>query len=419
MTPFRVLPEGDVLDILLEYSADWEAEGSCYGYRRNTPEDFQGEQVFVMIQGSAIVAYLMGHRARAERMQSIMPDGTSYFEVDELYVVPEYRSRGVGRALFRFMEEEAAYEAEFIMLSTASKNFRAALHFYLDELGMEFWSARLFKPLRKGKEKPMGFIDRELLPGVHHIEDALGVCFTLIVGERRALLVDAGYGVEDVKGYVGALTDKPLTLWLTHGHHDHAPGAMGFDSVRMHPAEGEVYRLYTSEKWRRNVLETARGKGVAVDEAAYLAAPMPEPQFLEGETIDLGGLTAQVIPCPGHTPGSVVVWVPERRLLLTGDDWNPCTWLFFPEALSVWQYRENVRSLLKLPFEHVICPHRTALYPRATFEAFVNGLTDEAIAAARPVDTGAKHGVRTREAELPKGQVLVFDGDKAERGRIR
>ena len=49
----------------------------------------------------------------------------------------------------------------------------------------------------------------------------------------------------------------------------------------------------------------------------------------------------------------------------------------------------------------------------------MNGLTDEAIAAARPVDTGAKHGVRTREAELPEGQVLVFDGDKAERGRIR
>jgi hypothetical protein len=33
------------------------------------------------------------------------------------------------------------------MLSTATKNARAILHFYLDELGMEFWSARLFKSL--------------------------------------------------------------------------------------------------------------------------------------------------------------------------------------------------------------------------------------------------------------------------------
>jgi hypothetical protein len=34
---------------------------------------------------------------------------------------------------------------QFIVLSTASKNSKAILHFYLDELGMQFWSARLFK----------------------------------------------------------------------------------------------------------------------------------------------------------------------------------------------------------------------------------------------------------------------------------
>ena len=36
--------------------------------------------------------------------------------------------------------------------------------------------------------------------------------------------------------------------------------------------------------------------------------------------IDLGGLTAQIIEAPGHTPGSAVVYVPERKLLLSGDD---------------------------------------------------------------------------------------------------
>ena len=94
----------------------------------------------------------------------------------------------------------------------------------------------------------MGFIDRELLPGVHHIEDALGVCFTLIVGDERALLVDAGYGVEDVADYVRSLTDLPVTLWLTHGHHDHALGATRFEEVRLHPDDAAVYREYTGEK---------------------------------------------------------------------------------------------------------------------------------------------------------------------------
>ena len=61
----------------------------------------------------------------------------------------------------------------------------------------------------------------------------------------------------------------------------------------------------------------------------------------------------------------------------------------------------------------MICPHRTALYGRETFEAFVNGLTDEAVAAARPVDTGRAMGIRTVEAALPEEQVIVFDADKA------
>jgi hypothetical protein len=35
-----------------------------------------------------------------------------------------------------------------MMLTTATKNFRAILHFYIDELGMDFWSARLFKKIK-------------------------------------------------------------------------------------------------------------------------------------------------------------------------------------------------------------------------------------------------------------------------------
>ena len=84
----------------------------------------------------------------AERQTSIYDLGTKWFEVEELYVRPEYRNQGVGQALFRHMEQVAADEAEMILLGTATKNFRAILHFYIDELGMEFWSARLFKRLR-------------------------------------------------------------------------------------------------------------------------------------------------------------------------------------------------------------------------------------------------------------------------------
>lgn len=262
----------------------------------------------------------------------------------------------------------------------------------------------------------MRLIDRELLPGVHHVEDCMGVCFTLIVGARRALLVDVGYGFEDVAAFVRGITPLPVTLWLTHAHHDHALGARWFGAARLHPDELPEYATYAAEPWLGRVLADARENGVSVDEAAWRARPMPAPEAVPGETIDLGGLTARVLPCPGHTPGSVAVYLPERALLLTGDDWNPCTWLFFPEALPVAAYRANLRGLLALPFERVICPHRTALYPRRVLEAFAAGLTDEAIAAAPPSEVGAPFGVATRALALPEEQVLVFDGEKARGG---
>ena len=77
-----------------------------------------------------------------------MADGTLYFEIEELYVVPSHRSEGIGRSLFHFAEQAVKTTGiEFIMLSTATKNYKSILHFYIDELGMDFWSARLFKKL--------------------------------------------------------------------------------------------------------------------------------------------------------------------------------------------------------------------------------------------------------------------------------
>lgn len=134
-------------ETLIGLSGDWEAEDSCWGYRKNGPKDLEGNRVFLAEENGEIIGYLFGKTEKTEKETSIMPEGTDCFEVEELYVKPSCRSRGVGRALFRYAEEAVCGEADCIMLSTATKNFRAILHFYIDELGMEFWSARLFKKL--------------------------------------------------------------------------------------------------------------------------------------------------------------------------------------------------------------------------------------------------------------------------------
>ena len=77
-----------------------------------------------------------------------MADGTPCFEVEEIYVRPELRGRGYGGMLFRYTEECVRKEADYLLLSTATKNWQAILNFYLEEQGMQFWSARLFKKLK-------------------------------------------------------------------------------------------------------------------------------------------------------------------------------------------------------------------------------------------------------------------------------
>ena len=241
----------------------------------------------------------------------------------------------------------------------------------------------------------------------------MGVCMTLLEGRDSALLVDTGYGLTDTAAHVRSLLPegKPLQVVLTHAHHDHALGALWFPSVWLLQEEAEDFREYGDEHWRRHVLEGARSHGVAVDEAAFLAAPMPA-WSTPPASVDLGGLTVELLPLPGHTPGSLVVWVPELALLLTGDDWNPCTWLFFPEALPVRQYLENARKLLALPFRQVVCSHSPTPYPREKLESFLTGLTDEELRAAEPSPEGAPYGINTHTAHPTPDQILVFDFDR-------
>lgn len=259
----------------------------------------------------------------------------------------------------------------------------------------------------------MTMTQREVLPGVHHIQDGLGVCMTLLVGEKRALLVDTGYGIENVAAYAASLTDKPLTVILTHGHHDHALGAKWFPQTRMFQEDAADFETFSGEGTRRRILKSAMARNLPVDEAAFMNDAIPMPAPLAEEEIALGGMTTQVLRCPGHTPGSAVVYVPERKLLLSGDDWNPCTWLFFPAALPVWDYLRNVRSMQKLPYMQVLCSHHPALFERGMMDAFLNGLTEDALRNAPPVRMPGWETIDTHQLRLPQEQQLVFDYRKA------
>ena len=137
----------EIIDKLILLSKAWEDENSCCGYRANKKEDIEGNRVFIAEEHGEVLGYLFGKAFESKSMGSIMPEGTPCFEVEEIYVIPSRRSQGIGAALFHFTEAVLKGDAQYMVLSTATKNWRAVFHFYLDELDMSFWSARLFKKI--------------------------------------------------------------------------------------------------------------------------------------------------------------------------------------------------------------------------------------------------------------------------------
>lgn len=222
---------------------------------------------------------------------------------------------------------------------------------------------------------------REMLPGVWMLTDRMGMHMTLLTGREKALLVDTGYGFDDLKQAVRDLTSLPCTVVCTHGHHDHACGNFQFDRVFLLPGEIPVCKTYAGG-WRERVWSQAEQKGVFLSDWQkddFLRAGPGNPEPLSVPQMDLGGLTARFLPMPGHTPGSMEILVPERRLLLPGDNFNETTWLFFPEAEGMATYRRTLEKMLALDFDFVLPPHNDHLFTRADVRCFYEGTEKETL----------------------------------------
>ena len=132
---------------LLELSLMWEKEDSCYGYRANTEDDLRDRYILAAYDDE-LIAYIFGKEEVQDKQTSVIDKNMHYFEIEELYVHPSYRSCGIGKQLMESLEKELKKKGlKMMALSTATKNWKAIMHFYIDEVGMNFWSARLYKRL--------------------------------------------------------------------------------------------------------------------------------------------------------------------------------------------------------------------------------------------------------------------------------
>ncbi|MGN6537837.1 MAG: MBL fold metallo-hydrolase, partial [Mesorhizobium sp.] len=128
---------------------------------------------------------------------------------------------------------------------------------------------------------------------------------------KRGVVVDPGGDVERI---LAALKDNGITavaIWITHGHIDHAGGAMelkealGVDIVGPHEAD----------KFLLDNLETQASRyGMA-----GVRNCVPDRFLSEGETVSFGDHVFEVLHCPGHAPGHVVFYNRAAGFAHVGD----------------------------------------------------------------------------------------------------
>ena len=77
----------------------------------------------------------------------------------------------------------------------------------------------------------------EIAPNTYEIGEFDCASIFLLVGDETAMVIDTGFGIGDLKGFIRTLTDKPLMVCYTHDHIDHVGGASAFDHAYVHPKD--------------------------------------------------------------------------------------------------------------------------------------------------------------------------------------
>lgn len=155
----------------------------------------------------------------------------------------------------------------------------------------------------------------------------------LITGREKALLVDTGLGMGNIRQVVEQLTSLPVVVMNTHTHFDHIGGNALFDTVYApdHPeARRRLSAGATAAELAGEVTEGANARPwpQGFDPAHYTITPCSFTPAPEGTVFDLGGWKLRVIDTPGHSPDSIMLAEDDRKLLFTGDT-------FYPAALYV------------------------------------------------------------------------------------
>lgn len=131
------------------------------------------------------------------------------------------------------------------------------------------------------------------------------------VEDKTGVVVDPGGDVDTILSVLKDNGIKVTAIWLTHGHIDHAGGAMelkealGVDIIGPHEADKPLLD---------NLVTQGQKFGMS-----GVRNCVPDRYLADGETVSFGSHVFEVLHCPGHAPGHVVYYNRDAKFAHVGD----------------------------------------------------------------------------------------------------
>lgn len=232
----------------------------------------------------------------------------------------------------------------------------------------------------------------EIIPGIHQIQAGTGSANVfLLVFTDHLTLIDAGMpGSSDkILSYAQDLGRSPEDIThvlITHGDIDHIGGLAALKAqtgaaIYVHPGDaplltGSGWRQPSLGGWKLGLYRLVRA---ILRRLVIHYTPVEADELLEdGDVID--GLT--VIHTPGHSPGHVVLYDADRKILFTGDAIVNFRGLDPPPRLAtpnMAQAQDSIQRLTTLDFEICCFGHGPPLTEGAAVKVreFAAELSDE------------------------------------------
>jgi len=160
---------------------------------------------------------------------------------------------------------------------------------------------------------------------------------------------------------------KVKMVWLSHWHEDHMMYLELFDDLPLWISERDAPPLSDVEiflDWCGMENDDYRNYWRAVLKEQFHYKPRSPAQFLRGgQTLDLGAVSVEVIPTPGHSPGHLAFFFEELGVLFMGDyDLSKFGPWYGDAYSSIEETIESVTHLRKIPAKVLIASHENGIF---------------------------------------------------------